>query len=120
MLEAEADRDGEGVHDAGQGRTLLGHLHEHLARPAVLVLADGHVALAVGHPERERARRPPAGQPLPDRLLDHDGLALEGLLQLGHLQGQLGVVGLAGRSWWIAGAAFLAVASGWATLQLSR
>ena len=71
VLEPEADRDGEGVHDPGQGRALLGDLHEDLARPAVLVLADRHVALAVGHPEREGARAAPARQALADRAHDH-------------------------------------------------
>src|SRR3712207_8775722 len=49
---------------------LLRHLHEQLARPAVVVLADGHVALAVGHPEGERRAAPAAGQLLPERLAD--------------------------------------------------
>ena len=56
--------------------------------PAVLVLADGDVALAVGHPEGERARTPPARQTLPDGADDDRlGLALllvdEGVLELG-------------------------------------
>ncbi len=88
VLEAEADRDGEGVHDAGEGRALLGDLDEHLARPAVLVLADRHVALAVGHPEGEGPRPAAAGQPLADGPDDHRlGLARllvgERVLQLG-------------------------------------
>ena len=57
VLETEADRDREGVHDPGQGRALLGDLDEHLTGAAVLVLADGDVALAVRHPEREGVRR---------------------------------------------------------------
>ena len=91
VLQAEADRDREGVHDPGEGRALLRDLDEHLTRPAVVVLADGDVALAVGDPERERARPAPAGQPLTDRLLhDHDLLVGEALLELGHLPGELG------------------------------
>ena len=62
VLEPEADGDGEGVHDPGQGRALLGDLDEHLARTPVFVLAHGHVALAVGYPERERLGVALAGQ----------------------------------------------------------
>ena len=46
-----AERDGEGVHDPGQGRTLLRDPDEDLARTAVVVLADRDKALAVSHPE---------------------------------------------------------------------
>src|SRR4028119_191560 len=38
---AVADRDGDGLHDPGQGRALLRHPEEQLTRPAVVVLADG-------------------------------------------------------------------------------
>src|SRR5207249_8160594 len=48
-----------------------GHLDEQLARAAVLVLADRHVAFAVRHPELEGQRTASVGQPLADRLLDH-------------------------------------------------
>jgi hypothetical protein len=65
VLEAERRADREGVHDPGQGRALLRDLHEHLAGATVVVLADGDVALAVGHPEREGGAAAPAGQALP-------------------------------------------------------
>src|SRR5579883_2593246 len=66
VLEPEADRDREGIHDARQGGALLGDLDEHLARPAVLVLPDGHVPLAVRHTEGEGVRPPAPRQPLAD------------------------------------------------------
>ncbi len=56
VLQAVAHRDRERVHDAGERRALLGDLEEQLTRATVLVLADGHVAVAVGDPERERLR----------------------------------------------------------------
>ena len=74
VLEAVRHRDGEGVHDPGQRRALLGHLEEDLAGPPVLELADDHVAVAVGHPERERLGVAPPGQLLADGLLEHDRL----------------------------------------------
>ena len=53
------------------------------------------VALAVGDAEGEGVRPATPGQALPDGLLHHNGgLVLEGLLELLHLLGQLGVVGL--------------------------
>ena len=71
VLQAVAHRDREAVHDAGERRALLRDLEEHLAGAAVLELADRHVAVAVGDPERERLRRPHPRQLLADRLL-HD------------------------------------------------
>ena len=68
-LQAERHRDREAVHDPGQGRALLGDLEEELARPPVLELADRHVPVAVGDPERERLRVALLRQLLPDRLL---------------------------------------------------
>src|SRR5579875_3347449 len=67
VLETEAHRDREGIHDARQRRALLGDLHEDLAGPAVLVLADGDVALAVGDAEGERVRPPATREPGPRR-----------------------------------------------------
>ncbi len=134
VLQPQAHRDREGVHDAGQGRPLLGHLHEHLAGTAVLVLADGHVPLAVGHPEGERRRLAPPGQPLTHGTDDHGlrraGLLVgQGRLEAGDLLGQLAGVGLglgpgrrqaASRAPGRSAPAFLVVERGWATLQLSR
>ena len=131
VLKAQADGDREGVHDAGQGRPLLGDLHEHLARATVLVLADGDVALAVGHPEGEGVRVALPGQPLAHRPHHHrvgGGAALlvgQRGLQLGDPLGD-GPVGASASE--PAGAtappsttpSFLVVESGWATLQLSR
>ncbi len=99
MLQPEAERDGEGVHDPGQGRPLLGDLDEDLARAAVLVLADRHVALAVGHPEGERLRVALAGQALAHRA-NHERrrrpllLVGQGRLELGDACGDLAVVRL--------------------------
>ena len=71
VLESEADGDRKGVHDPSEGRTLLGDLHEHLSRTTVVVLADRHIAFAVGHPERERARPAPAWKSLSHCSDDH-------------------------------------------------
>ena len=70
VLEAVAHRDGEGVHDAGEGGTLLGHPHEDLAGATVLVLTDGDETLAVGDAELEGSRHAGAGELLADRLVD--------------------------------------------------
>ena len=75
VLQAVAHRDRERVHDAGEGRALLGDLEEHLAGTAVVVLADRHVAVAVGDPERERlGASAGARQLLAHRLLHDDRL----------------------------------------------
>ena len=118
VLQAVADRHGEGVHDPGQRRALLGHPDEELARPAVVVLADRDEALAVGHPELERARSAGAGQLLPHRL-GHDPLddALDDLRRRSGRAGRRCQRAVARRH---GVSPFLAVDSGWATLQLSR
>ena len=51
VLEGEADRGREGVHQARHGRALLGHLQEDLAGLAVGIQADGDVALVAGDVE---------------------------------------------------------------------
>src|ERR1700694_5486340 len=51
VLEAQRDRDHERVHEARQGRALLGDVHEDVARGAVLVEADVDVALVVADAE---------------------------------------------------------------------
>ena len=112
VLQAVADRDGEGVHDPGEGRALLRDPEEDLAGPAVVVLADGDEALAVGHPELEGAAPAGPGQLLADRHLDD---LLDDLLD--HLGDDLrrGAAAAPPRrrpSW--------PSTSGWATLQLSR
>ncbi len=70
VLEAVAHRHGEGVHDAGQGGALLGDAQEDLTGAAVLVLADGDEALAVGDAELEGVRAAVARQLLPRGHLD--------------------------------------------------
>src|SRR6266496_917113 len=76
VLQAEADRDREGVHHAREGRALLRHLHEDLAEPVVGVGAGGQVALDVADPERGRPGGARPRQPPPDRCaLDLDDRA---------------------------------------------
>ena len=48
MLQGDGDGGGEGVHQAGDGGTLLGHLDEDFAGLAGGVEADGDVALVAG------------------------------------------------------------------------
>jgi len=85
-LESEADRYGEGVHDSREGGALLCHPHEDLAGATVVVLTDGDVTLAVGHPELEGERPALLGHPLPDGLAHHEHVGVEGLLHLGQLR----------------------------------
>ena len=104
VLETQADRDREGVHDPGQRRALLRHLDEDLARTPVLVLADGDVSLAVGHSEGEGARLASLGQALSHRT-DHDRvvrpvlLLNKRLLEGGDLGCHLSVVGFGVGPW---------------------
>ena len=51
VLEAERDRDHERVHEAGEGRALLGDVDEDVAGRAVVVEADVDVALVVADAE---------------------------------------------------------------------
>ena len=73
-----AERDGEGVHDPGQGRTLLGDADEHLSWAAVVVLTDGDEALAVRYPELERAGPAAPRQSAADRFGQGRGDILDG------------------------------------------
>ena len=103
VLESETHRYGEGVHDAGQGRALLGHLHEHLTRASVLVLADGDVSLAIGNPEGKSGRLAAAGQAFAYSA-DYNRFGYPGLLmgqrslQAGDLLVELAGVGLGFRT----------------------
>ena len=108
VLEAVAHRDRERVHDAGERRALLRDLEEQLAGATVFVLADRHVAVAVGDPERERLGCARARQLLANRLLHDHGLddALDLLLRRSTPS--------------VESPAFFCVDSGWPTLQLSR
>src|SRR5262249_25291328 len=45
VLERHRGLESEGVHQAGDGRTLFGHCQEDLAGGAIVIEADGHVAL---------------------------------------------------------------------------
>jgi len=51
VLQAERHRDHERVHQAGEGRALLGDVDEDVTRRAVLVEADVDVALVVADAE---------------------------------------------------------------------
>ena len=63
VLQAVADRDGKGVHDSRQRRSLLGHPNEQLTGASVLVFTDRRETLAVSYPELERARPARAREP---------------------------------------------------------
>src|SRR5579875_141673 len=103
VLEPEADRDGEGVHDARERGTLLGDLDEDLTRAAVFVLANRDVALAVGHTEGKGLRQPAPRETLPDgtdhhRLILAAALILERPLELRDPCGKFAIVRLRRRS----------------------
>ena len=70
VLQADRDRDREGVHHAGQGRALLAELEEDLAELAVVVGAGGHVALGAADGERRGPRGARLRQPLAGRGVD--------------------------------------------------
>ena len=107
VLQTVAHRDRERVHDPRERGALLRHVEEELTGTAVLVLGDGREPAAVGDPERERLRVARARQLLAHRLL-HDDV----------LDDPLDLSVSAARS--LADVAFFCVASGCATLQLSR
>ena len=84
VLQADRDRDREGVHHAGQGRALLAELEEDLAELAVVVGAGGQVALGAADGERRGLRGAALRQALADRavlddLLDDLGLGGRGV-----------------------------------------
>ena len=93
VLQADADRDRERVHHAGQGRALLAELEEDLAQLAVVVGTGGHVALGATHGEGGGARDARLRQALAGRGVDdllHDllddlgrGLSRVGCILLG-------------------------------------
>ena len=62
VLQRQRGRGGEAVHQAGDGRAFLGHGDEDLARRAVLVHADGDVALVAADRELVRDRLALVGQ----------------------------------------------------------
>ena len=62
VLQRQRDGGGEAVHQARDGRALLGHPHEDLARLAGLVQADVDVALVARDRELVRERLPLVGQ----------------------------------------------------------
>src|SRR5207342_3791185 len=71
VLQADRHRDGEGIHDARESRTLFAEFEEHLAETIVGIGTRGQVALGPAHRKRRRTARSRLGQSLAGRTIDH-------------------------------------------------
>ena len=79
VLQGKRDRSGEGIHQARDRRSLLGHADEDLARLVVGVEADGDVALVAGDGELVRDGRALLRQPVAHRARRRVQVLLVGL-----------------------------------------